>query len=78
MRHVRQALLPGVFFGLNLAICFAGATKNSVANAALIGSVAPFFIVPIGAKVFREFNDRRALTFALVAFNGLGFVLFSR
>jgi drug/metabolite transporter (DMT)-like permease len=77
MRHVRQALLPGAFFGLNLAIFFAGATKNSVANAALIGSMAPFFIVPIGAKLFREFNDRRALAFALVAFSGLGLVLFS-
>jgi drug/metabolite transporter (DMT)-like permease len=77
VQHVRQALLPGVFFGLNLAIFFAGATNNSVANAALIGSMAPFFIVPIGAKLFREFNDRRALAFALVAFSGLGLVLFS-
>ena len=77
MRHVRQALLPGAFFGLNLAIFFAGATNNSVANAALIGSLAPFFIVPIGAKLFREFNDRRALVFALVAFGGVGLVLFS-
>ena len=77
VQHVRQALLPGVFFGLNLAIFFAGATNNSVANAALIGSMAPFFIVPIGAKLFREFNDRRALVFALIAFSGLGLVLFS-
>ena len=77
MRHVRQALLPGVFFGLNLAIFFAGATNNSVANAALIGSMAPFFIVPIGAKLFGEFNDPRALVFALVAFGGVGLVLFS-
>jgi hypothetical protein len=30
-----------VFFGLNLAVFFAGATHNSVANAALIGSLAP-------------------------------------
>jgi drug/metabolite transporter (DMT)-like permease len=77
MRHVRQALVPGAFFGLNLAIFFAGATHNSVANAALLGSLAPFLIVPIGAKLFREFNDRRALGFALVAFGGVGLVLFS-
>ena len=77
MRDVRQALLPGVFFGLNLAIFFAGATHNSVANAALIGSLAPFFIVPIGAWLFTEYNDRRALVFALVAFGGVGIVLFS-
>src|SRR3954454_1783263 len=41
MRDVRQAVVPGAFFGLNLAIFFAGATHNSVANAALIGSLAP-------------------------------------
>ncbi|HJY24525.1 MAG TPA: DMT family transporter [Actinomycetes bacterium] len=77
MRDVRQALIPGVFFGLNLAIFFAGATHNSVANAALIGSLAPFFIVPIGAWLFTEYNDPRALVFALVAFGGVGIVLFS-
>ena len=69
--------MPGVFFGLNLAVFFAGATHNSVANAALIGSLAPFLIVPIGAWLFGEFNDARALVFAVVAFGGVGLVLFS-
>jgi drug/metabolite transporter (DMT)-like permease len=77
MRHVRQALVPGLFFGLNLAIFFAGATHNSVANAALIGSLSPFFIVPLGALLFMEYHDPRALVFALVAFGGLVLVLFS-
>ena len=76
-RQLRLALVPGVFFGLNLAIFFAGATKNSVANAALIGALAPFLIVPIGARLFREFHDPRALGFALLAFGGVGLVLFS-
>jgi drug/metabolite transporter (DMT)-like permease len=77
MRHVRQALVPGVFFGLNLATFFAGATHNSVANAALIGSLSPFLIVPLGARLFREYFNARALVFALVAFGGVGIVLFS-
>ncbi|HEY4610612.1 MAG TPA: DMT family transporter, partial [Ilumatobacteraceae bacterium] len=77
MADVRQAFIPGVFFGLNLAIFFAGATKNSVANAALIGSLAPFLIVPLGAWLFREHINPRALMFALVAFVGLTIVLFS-
>jgi drug/metabolite transporter (DMT)-like permease len=77
MRHVRQAFVPGVFFGLNLAVFFAGATNNSVANAALIGSLSPFLIVPIGARLFKERFDARALVFALVAFVGVGMVLFS-
>jgi len=77
LRDVRQALIPGVFFGLNLAIFFAGATQNSVANAALIGSLSPFLIVPIGAVLFGEYFDPRALVFAVVAFGGTVIVLFS-
>jgi drug/metabolite transporter (DMT)-like permease len=77
LRHVRQALVPGLFFGLNLAAFFSGATHNSVANAALIGSLSPFLIVPLGAWLFRERHDLRALVFALVAFAGVGLVLFS-
>jgi len=77
MRNVRQALVPGVFFGLNLAVFFAGATHNSVANAALIGSLAPFLIVPVGAWLFKEYIDPRALVFAVVAFGGVALVLFN-
>jgi drug/metabolite transporter (DMT)-like permease len=76
-RHVRQAFVPGIFFGLNLATFFSGATHNSVANAALIGSLSPFLIVPIGAVLFTEYIDPRALAFALVAFGGAVIVLFS-
>jgi drug/metabolite transporter (DMT)-like permease len=77
MADVRQAFIPGIFFGLNLAIFFAGATKNSVANAALIGSLSPFLIVPLGARLFKEHINPRALVFALAAFGGLAIVLFS-
>jgi drug/metabolite transporter (DMT)-like permease len=74
---VRQAFVPGVFFGLNLATFFLGATHNSVANAALIGSLAPFFIVPLGARLFAERLHPRALVFALLGFAGVVLVLFS-
>src|SRR3954462_7925550 len=77
LRDVRAVWIPGVFFGLNLAVFFAGATHNSVANAALIGSCAPFLIVPVGAWVFREYINRRALVFALLAFGGVALVLLS-
>jgi drug/metabolite transporter (DMT)-like permease len=77
LRHVRQALVPGLFFGVNLAAFFAGATHNSVANAALIGSLAPFLIVPLGGVLFLEYINPRALALALVAFGGAVIVLFS-
>jgi drug/metabolite transporter (DMT)-like permease len=73
--NVRQVWLPGVFFGLNLAVFFAGATHNSVANAALIGSLAPFLIVPAGAWLFAEYINPRALAFAVIAFGGVALVL---
>src|SRR3954471_7257281 len=77
LANLRQALVPGVFFGLNLAVFFAGATHNSVANAALIGSLAPFLIVPAGAWLFSEYIHPRALFFAALAFGGVALVLFS-
>ena len=77
LANIRQAFIPGIFFGLNLAIFFAGATKNSVANAALIGSLSPFLIVPLGAYLFKEHINPRALVFALAAFGGLAIVLFN-
>jgi drug/metabolite transporter (DMT)-like permease len=77
MRDVRQVFVPGVFFGLNLAVFFAGATHNSVANAALIGSLAPFLIVPIGAWLFAEYIHPYALVFAVAAFGGVAVVLLS-
>jgi drug/metabolite transporter (DMT)-like permease len=77
LRNLRQVLVPGVFFGLNLAVFFAGATHNSVANAALIGSLAPFLIVPVGAWLFKEYIHPRALVFALLAFGGVTLVLLS-
>src|SRR5689334_25259832 len=77
LADVRQVFVPGIFFGLNLAVFFAGATHNSVANAALIGSLAPFLIVPAGAYFFREFIHPRALVFAVLAFGGTALVLLS-
>jgi drug/metabolite transporter (DMT)-like permease len=77
LADVRRVYVPGILFGLNLAIFFAGATHNSVANAALIGSLAPFLIVPAGARLFSEHINPRALGFALLAFGGVALVLFS-
>jgi drug/metabolite transporter (DMT)-like permease len=74
---VRQVFIPGIFFGLNLAVFFTGVTHNSVANAALIGSLAPFLIVPLGAWLFRERFRSRALVFAGIAFCGVAVVLFN-
>ena len=77
LADLKQALIPGIFFGLNITCFYAGATHNSVANAELIGSLTPFLVVPIGAKFFKEYINVRALLFALVAFAGVAIVLFT-
>src|SRR3954462_8208906 len=76
LSDARRVWLPGVFFGLNLAVFFSGATQNSIANAALIGSCAPFLIVPFRALLFRAYINLRALLFAVLAFGGVTLVLF--
>lgn len=75
--NIRQVFVPGVLFGCNLAVFFAGATHNSVANAALLGSLAPLLIVPAGAYLFREYIHPKALVFAGLAFGGAALVLLS-
>jgi drug/metabolite transporter (DMT)-like permease len=77
MANVRRAPVPGVFFGLNLAVFFAGGSAQERRPPALIGSLAPFLIVPVGAWLFKEYIDPRALVFALIAFGGVALVLFS-
>ena len=78
MRHVRQALIPGLFFGLNLAAFFSGATHNSVANAALHRFARPRSSSSRSARSCSGSATTRALSvFALVAFGGVALVLFS-
>jgi drug/metabolite transporter (DMT)-like permease len=75
--NIRRAALPGVFFGLDIALYYLGATHNTVANAEMIGALTPFIVVPIGARFFGERLNPRALFFALFALAGVALVLFT-
>jgi drug/metabolite transporter (DMT)-like permease len=74
---VKQACIPGVFFGFNLVTFYSGATHNSIANTELIAALTPFLVVPIGARLFGERLNPRALLFGLLAIAGVTLVLFS-
>ncbi|MEY2415122.1 MAG: hypothetical protein QOH53_456 [Ilumatobacteraceae bacterium] len=76
-RNIRLAVIPGIFFGLDIAFFYLGATHNSVANAEMISAMTPFIVVPIGAKFFGERLNTRALYFAVFALGGVAIVLFS-
>ena len=74
---IRRALLPGVFFGLNLLIFFEGVNRTSIANAEFIGSLTPLLLVPAGAIFFGERIILSALSFGLVSIAGMALVLFN-
>jgi drug/metabolite transporter (DMT)-like permease len=76
-RNIRLAALPGIFFGLDIAFFYLGATHNSVANAEMISAMTPFIVVPLGAKFFGERLNTRALGFAVFAVGGVAMVLFA-
>lgn len=76
-RNIRLAAVPGLFFGLDIACFYLGATHNTVANAEMIGAMTPFIVVPVGARFFGERLNPRALFFALFAFGGVALVLFA-
>lgn len=76
-RSIRMSALPGVFFGLDIAFFYLGATHNSVANAEMISAMTPFIVVPIGAAFFGERLHSRALFFAFFAVGGVAIVLFA-
>ena len=76
-RNICLAALPGVFFGLDIAFFYLGATHNSVANAEMISAMTPFILVPLGAKFFGERLNSRALVFAVFALGGVAMVLFA-
>lgn len=75
--NIRRAALPGIFFGLDIAFFYLGATHNSVANAEMISAMTPFIVVPLGAKFFGERLHSRALIFAVFAIGGVAIVLFT-
>jgi drug/metabolite transporter (DMT)-like permease len=73
----KRAILPGVFFGLNITLFFTAITKTSIAHAEFIGGLTPLLIVPIGAKLFGERIAVKALGWALLAIAGMALVLFN-
>jgi drug/metabolite transporter (DMT)-like permease len=75
--ELRAALVPGILFGVNIALFFEGVTRTTVANAELIGALTPLIIVPAGAILFGERLDPRALSFGALSIVGLAIVLFN-
>ena len=72
----RAALLPGLFFGANIAIFFTAITKTSIAHAEFIGAMTPLILLPVGSIFFGEHPNWRALRWGLLSIVGVALVLF--
>ena len=75
-RATWRAMVPaGLFFGGDLAVLFTAVNRTSIAHTEFIGSLTPLLVVPIGAALFHERPNPRAIPFAAVAIAGLAIVL---
>ena len=72
----RLVLPAGLAFGLNITLFFTAIGKTSIAHAEFIAALSPILLVPIGALLFHERPDSRALPWGLVSLGGLAIVLF--
>ena len=59
-------MLPaGLCFGLNITLFFTAIGRTSIAHAEFITALSPLLLVPLGAVLFHERPDRRALPWGL-------------
>jgi len=75
-RSLRLALLPGLLFGINIALFFTAITRTSVAHAEFVGSIAPLVLAPTGALLFGERIVWRAVAWGSLAIVGVSMVIF--
>ena len=73
-RIVRTCALGGVVFGADVALSFGAYKLTSVANATIIGALAPVFITLGAARWFGERVERRDLFFIGLSFVGVAAV----
>lgn len=71
---IRACALGGVFFGLDVSLTFNAFQITSVANATIIGALAPVFIALGAMRLFGERLERRDFLFMLLSFAGVALV----
>jgi drug/metabolite transporter (DMT)-like permease len=63
-------------FGLNITLFFTAIEHTSIAHAEFITALSPIALVPLGALLFHEHPNKRALPWGAVSLVGLAIVLF--
>lgn len=72
---LRQTVTAGVAFSLSILTGFAAFKNTSIANATLIPSLMPAFVLLVAPRLFGEVVTRRQLTWATCAFGGIAMVV---
>lgn len=72
----RSAIVPGIFFGANITLFFTAITKTSIVHAEFITALNPLILLPLGALLFGEHPNWRALRWGVVSIVGVALVLF--
>lgn len=75
-RSLRLAAIPGLLFGVNIALFFTAITRTSIAHAEFVGSLAPLILAPTGALLFGERIVWKAVAWGSVAIVGVSLVIF--
>ena len=73
-QSIKQAVLPGVTFGVNIACFFTAVKHIPVAKVEFIGALGPLVVVPAGALIYRERIPWRALVWGIPAIGGVAIV----
>ena len=71
---IKACALGGVFFGLDVSLTFNAFQITSVANATIIGALAPVFIALGAVRMFGERLERRDYFFMVLSFAGVALV----
>ena len=74
---VKLAVVPALFFGLNISLVFNALTRTSIAHADFIAALSPLVTMPLGFVLFRERPQWRALGWGVLSIVGIAIVLFN-
>ena len=76
-RTVLRCVPGGVFFGVNVAFFFSAIRHTTIANAQIIGSLAPVLVLPFAVRWFGERITRTSIVCAALAIVGVVIVTLS-
>lgn len=76
VRSIKLSLKGGISLGIDVTLFFAAIRLTTIANATVIGSCQPLFMMILGGRLFGEHPRRNDWVYALIALGGVAIVMF--